>query len=201
LDACEIFSSKTAHYVFTSSQSVYGPGGNLKEKDFSPENHPTNMQVTIEEYAEAKRQCEHIFSTHFKKNLTMVRFPIVLGTDDYTDRLKFHVENIREEKPIHFPNLEAHISFVNADDAAHALAFLGANPCGSINVCSAEPIKLKDLITLIEDHVGKKMKTDQTNHSPFGLENDWFMNTKKLQDLGFKARPLNDWLLDLIHTF
>lgn len=53
-----------------------------------------------------------------------VRFPIVLGTDDYTKRLHFHIEHIREGREIGVPNSAAHISFIRSDEAADFLLWL-----------------------------------------------------------------------------
>lgn len=87
-DACEIFNGKVKHYVFTSSQSVYEAGAHLKEADFNPEKHSFEKEETaISNYGEAKRQAEVGFARHAEFKTTYVRFPIVHGVDDYTQRL------------------------------------------------------------------------------------------------------------------
>lgn len=52
------------------------------------------------------------------------RFPVVLGEDDYTKRLSDQVRKVAQGMPLHFPNLEARMSFIHAQDAAEALALV-----------------------------------------------------------------------------
>ena len=58
----EIFTDQTSHYIFTSTQSVYGPGRMLTENDFDPFTYQyTEIVDRNQSYAEAKRQCEVVF--------------------------------------------------------------------------------------------------------------------------------------------
>lgn len=202
--AIEIFKNKTDHYIFTSSQSVYDAGPHLKENLFSPEEYSfVKVASASTHYAEAKKQCEAVFAKSMLPNISIVRFPIVLGQDDYTQRLNFHIQSVKAEKPIYFPNKNAKISFINSDDAAASLEFIGRHsPCGTINVCAPHPIDLDELMKEIEKSTQKKVIYADTpiesQHSPFGIEKDWWMNTDKLKKLGFEASPISHWLPQLI---
>jgi nucleoside-diphosphate-sugar epimerase len=202
--ACEIFSGKVARYIFTSSQSVYNPGKNLKESAFNPAQHQFKQKESrVSDYAEAKRQAETAFCRHGNFQSMFVRFPFVLGNDDYTGRFKFHVDRIRQGAPIYFPRIESKLSFVSSHDAARALAFLAtSNALGAINVASPAPIALSDFINMIEAATGRTMlvadKMQEACHSPYGVEEDWYMDCTQLKNLGLELPTITKWLPDLL---
>lgn len=199
------FRDKVGHYVFTSSQSVYDGGCDLHESAYDPLTHDFSTRVNRDQdYSEAKRQAEAAFFQKAPFPVTAVRFPIVHGPDDYTQRLVFHVERIRDGKPIYFPNLEARLSFVHSADAAKFLfELVEREAVGPINVCAREPIALRDLVGQIEAHVGRKavLATQEAPemNSPFGIPSDWYMSTEKLAAKEFsEPRPIREWLPGLI---
>ncbi|MGE3975672.1 MAG: NAD-dependent dehydratase [Bdellovibrionales bacterium] len=202
--ACQTFSGRTQQYVFTSSQSVYGPGEAIKETAFEPAAYSFGKAITRDvDYGEAKRQAEATFFKTADFPIASVRFPIVLGEDDHDRRLHFHVRAILENKPIYFPNLEAKISFISSYDAAGFLASFSEtfNP-GPINCCSTEPIALKEFIEVLEEVLGKKAnvvsdpKLGET--SPFGIGKDWYMNTQNLSQFAYQPSPIQKWLPDMV---
>ncbi len=202
--ACEIFSDRTTHYVFTSSQSVYGAGALIKEASFDPLAFKFSEEANSKTaYAEAKRQCEAVFFAQQKFSVTAVRFPFVVGEDDYTGRLKWHVDRVMSGEPIYFPNIDANISFIHSNDAAEVLFALGTkHSVGAFNASSSNPISLASLINLIEGTVGKKSiltieKTD-SEQSPFGVDSDWSMSTDKLESVGVSPREIQSWLPELL---
>lgn len=199
--AVKAFDGRVGHYIFTSSMSVYGPGADLTEAAFDPFSHRWKADVrTEDDYAEGKRQAEAIFFQNAKFPLTAVRFPIVLGPDDYTKRLHFHIEHIREGKELMFPNLDAKLSFVHAGDAARFLAWLGEHGAmGPVNCSSPDAIRLRDLIAMIEKQVGKQARISEGDNSPFGIKDDWTMSVSKLGAAGFHPWSLPSWLEPLIH--
>jgi len=202
--ACRIFRGKTPKYVFTSTVSVYDYGGNLKEEDFDPFTfHYSTEADSKEQYAEAKRQCESEFFSQNDFKVVAVRLPIVVGPDDYTKRLKWHVDRIKNCEAIYFPNINAQLSLIHSTDAGLILSQLANKEfVGPINVCSAEPIQLSALVEIIENVVGKKAiisdVADSLNHSTFGFPKDWFMNTKRLHSLNLEAREIHSWISELV---
>jgi nucleoside-diphosphate-sugar epimerase len=204
--ALAVFQGKVKRYVFISSQSVYGDGQHIPESAFTPNLYkfstPVNRDV---DYGEAKRQAEAVFFQKADFPVTAVRFPIVLGEDDYTERLKLQVKLIHEERPVFIPNIEAKISFIHSQDAGAFLAFLSRHELiGPVNCCAPEPIALRELVHRIEQVVGKDArvtkKEGQGEASPFGITADWFMNTQKAVGSGFNPRPITDWLPSLLHA-
>ncbi len=212
-EASRFFSDRAKRYIFTSTQSVYGRefyktedegyGADINESAFDPYTYAYPREVgTKEDYGEGKRQAEAVFFKEMKCPLVAVRLPIVLGIDDYTERLKFHVEKIKNGVGFFVPNLDAKICFVSSEDAASVLEFLATSSfTGPINCCSAEYIVLRDLISKIEQIVGKKAVLTDAAHgelSPFGFKTDKYLNVERLQSLGFHPQPLLEWLLPLV---
>lgn len=201
-EAMEIFKGRVGHYVFTSSQSVYAEGVDLSESAFDPFTYSFTKPVDeVSNYPEAKRQSEKQFFSDPAFPVTAVRFPIVVGADDYTGRFKFHVESILKNREMYFPNPLARISFISSDEAALVLEFLSNKEAlGPVNAASKDPIQLKDFIHELEKHLLKKAlwasEPTSANQSPYGISKDWFMNTDKLNKLGCHPRAIAEWLSD-----
>jgi nucleoside-diphosphate-sugar epimerase len=199
--ACKIFLNKCQKYIFTSSMSVYGLGSCLQECDFNPYAYNPQIEVTRDQdYGEAKRQAEKEFFSQEKMPVVAVRFPIVMGPDDYTERLKFYVSEICKGHEIYFPNTAAKMSFIHAADAADGLFLLGQNNfSGPINMASFAPILIADLISEIEKVVGKNaIMTSQEKKSPYGVPSDWVMNCDLSQKLEFRPQEISQWLSSVI---
>lgn len=200
--AIQTFSGKIGKFIFTSTQSVYTQTGcDLKETDpLIP--YPT-PSTPGERYTDGKQKAENRIFDQTAFPVTAIRIPIVLGPDDYTRRLHFHVERTLKGEPIFFPNIRAKISFVHAEDVAKALRFhLDYFSLGIFNVCALEPIELQALMNQIGTSTGKNPnfteQENETTHSPFGIKTDWAMNAQKMKLAGFEARPILNWLPSLI---
>lgn len=205
--ACQIFDGNTKRYVLTSSMSVYDYSDEAITDDiFDPEAYPLRYGNRNDHtYKEGKRLAEAVFIQQATFPVATVRFPIVLGTDDYTRRLHFHIEHIHNELPIGIPNPEAHINFIRSDEAADFLYRLGySTATGPFNACSNGTVRIKDIIAMIEDETGQQAmihkKTADEHMSPFGIEQSWFMDTTKAQSEGYTFLTLSDWLPELVHT-
>lgn len=202
--AINTFKDKTPHYIFTSTQSVYGEGANVSESDFDSFSYRFEKDCDRNtDYGEAKRQAEAIFMQQKNFKITAVRFPYVLGADDYTQRLNFHIKKIMQNSPLYFPNINAKISFIHAQDAAQFLASLTKKELlGPINCACEAPLSLKNLLKMIEEVVQKKAVLSHEegvqNNSPYGSDKDSFMNTNKLKAMGFNCLEIEKWLPELI---
>ncbi|MFF2174923.1 NAD-dependent epimerase/dehydratase family protein [Lysinibacillus sp. NPDC058147] len=205
---CEILEGKTKKLVFTSTLSTYEIDGNVKtEEDFNPYDYEVRMGNREDfSYGEGKRQAEAVLFKEATFPVVAVRFPIVMGENDYTRRLHFHIERVLQEQPISLPNIEAKMSFITDDEAAAFLYFAGITPIeGPYNATAAGAISLKDLLGLIEETTGKHAKIslvggDEKSQSPYGVPADWYMSTTKAEATGFTFSQLHDWLPTLVKT-
>lgn len=202
---CELFNGKIGKLVFTSTLSVYEADGQEKsEHDFDPYHYDIQMGgIKDFSYAEGKRQAEAVFYKNAEFPVVAVRFPIVMGEDDYTRRLHFHVERIANGEPIAFVNMDAEMCYIHADEAARFLKWAGlADAEGPYNAAANGKISLHELITLIETAVGKSalISLDGPNEirSPYAIPASWYMSTEKAASRGFHFTNLNDWLKPLI---
>jgi len=201
----EIFTNKVTKVIFTSTMSTYPVmKAALTEQGFDPYTY-TYQMIGREDanYDEVKRQAEAVYFQAAPFLVTAVRFPIVLGEDDYTKRLHFHIDRIKNRLPIGFPTLTADISFISSKEAADFLFWLGnTNVTGPINACSNEDISLKWLIQLIEQEIGQQAiisnEITEENASPFGIPQTWSLSNARAKNLGFPFEKLTDWLVPLI---
>lgn len=204
-DFCEVFNGNIGKLVFTSSLSTYSADGKEKsEEDFDPYHYPIVWgDKDAFTYNEGKRQAEAVFFQYAIFPVVAVRFPIVLGEDDYTRRLHFHVEQIQQGKTIGFVNMEAEMSFILASEAAAFLKWAGLSDVkGPFNATANGKISMGELIRMIEKITGHAAKItlegDEENTSPFAIPATWYLNTEKAEKAGFEFTNLDEWLRPLI---
>ena len=202
---CDIFKGKIGKLIFTSTLSTYEADGTPHtESDFDPTSYEIVMGDTHEfTYGEGKRLAEAVFYRFADFPVVAVRFPIVMGEDDYTRRLHFHIERILNNEPIGFSNMDAEMSFIQATEAARFLMWAGMeNVEGPINATANGVIALKDLISLIEEKTGERAKIallgTEEIRSPYAIPASWYMKNDKSQQLGFKFSHIDDWLPQLV---
>lgn len=200
----QALTDKIHTYIFTSTMSVYDYAENVVEADFDPYSYQISDtppdKVT---YQEGKRQAEAVFFQEAAFPVIAVRIPIVLGEHDYTERLLLHINRVKEESVIGFPNIQAKMGFIHQKEAGNFLAWISEqNFTGPINACANQEISMAELMILIEGEVGKKAilpnTFDPSVHSPYGIEKNWNMSNAKAIKLGFRFSNLSDWLPGLI---
>ena len=202
---CDIFNGKMGKLVFTSTLSTYAADGNAKsEADFDPYTYSIQMGDTEAfTYSEGKRQAEAVFFKYATSPVVAVRFPIVMGIDDYTKRLHFHVKHVANEEAIGFLNMDAEMSFILAEEAGQFLKWAGLTDVeGPFNATAQGTVSLKDLIALVEKATSKQAKIvlveNDEIRSPYAVPASWYMTTEKAEQAGFVFSKLNDWLPGLI---
>lgn len=199
-----VLENRTSHYIMTSTLAVYDPKpGALYESDFEAvHNIPGPAFNPREEYQQGKRAAEHALSKA-PFGVSIMRIPIIVGPDDYTNRLLLHLQATKEERQLYFPNPDAKFSYLHAQDAARALSWLCMEkPTGAFNISPADAWTGRELMACISEIINKKFVfgNPQAPISPFGLDCDYFMNTDKAKKAGFHVPSLEDWLPKLIYT-
>lgn len=205
-NACEVFAGKVKRYINTSSMSVYGQAPHEHtEAELDPSTHPIKMGGRSDfDYGTGKALAEAVFAQHATFPVCSVRFSFVVGEDDYTRRLEFHMDRIKEGTAIGIPSIDSKINFISSDEAAALLCWLkDQSLTGPINACATGEISLAELIALMEQEVGKtaiiESQTPDINKSPYGVEQSFFISNTKGAKAGFPFTPLKSWFPALIH--
>jgi nucleoside-diphosphate-sugar epimerase len=208
LDTLKALNGKVRKYIFTSSQAVYDFGTNHREEGFNPLDFTPVLKTRREYigyvgYQEAKRAAEAVLFQNADFPVVAVRFPIIIGKDDYTNRLQFHVEHVKEGKPMFIENPNYRYSFIDSGEAAAFLLSMAKSDYqGPINPGSEEDISLGELIGLIENQIGQEANlSEEGDPSPYNLPGSWSVNTSLVQSLGFSFTSLDSLLKSLIHYY
>ncbi len=82
---------------------------------------------------------------------------VVIGKDDYTNRLRFYVEHIMNEQPMFVDNMDCQMGFIRSDEAGDFIAYLvDKDVKGAINGSAKGTISLREMINYIEAKTGEK---------------------------------------------
>lgn len=202
---CEILNGHIQKLVFTSTMSTYNPSeGARTEADFNPSAYGIRMGTRDDfTYGEAKRQAEAVFYKYAQFPVVAVRFPIVVGEDDYTKRLLFHVQHVLNNEAMAFVNMDARMSYITSDEAAQFLHWAAqhAQP-EPYNATATGTYTLAEFIELIEQATQQRAKIalggDDKTRSPYAVGSDWYMDNAKATKAGFTFSVLSEWLPQLI---
>lgn len=193
-------------YIYMSSTAVYAPLKiDIKEEDFNGLNKELIWCSRPDfPYDEIKRQAEcALWQVYPDRNWTAVRYPFVIGEDDYTDRLLFYVEHTMKSVPMNIDNLNCQMGFIRSDEAGKFLAFLAdKNFTGAVNGCAHETISLNEIIRYIENKTGSKaVITADGDNAPYNGEPEYSINTERAEKLGYQFSNLKDWIFDLLDYY
>ncbi|TDL67519.1 NAD-dependent epimerase/dehydratase family protein [Rhodococcus qingshengii] len=208
LDTLKALNGKVKKYIFTSSQAVYDFGTNCTEESFNPMEFQPVLKsrrdyIGYVGYQEAKRAAEAILFQNADFPVTAVRFPIIIGKDDYTNRLNFHVEHVKEGKAMFIEHPNFRYSFIDSGEAASFLLSMAKSDYhGPINPGSEEDISLSELNGLMEELIGTKaILSVDGDPSTYNLPGSWSVNTSLAQSMGFSFTSLKRLLENLIHHY
>ena len=200
---CDIFSAASVgKYVFVSSMYVYeGQEGLLREEDFEPDDHEIKMgSHDVFSYESGKRMAEVYFSKKADFPVISVRFPIVMGRDDYTGRFTHYISRIIFDENIYLPQPQGKMNFINADDAGCFLFWLKDIIFkGSINAATEEGFNTDELVDKFSQVlgrdvtvVGNKLESNESFY-PYHREGNMVMDVSKARLLGYKFPPFDSW--------
>lgn len=193
-------------YIHTSTTAVYEPKHiNTLEEEFDVYGKELvwcDRQAFP--YDEIKRQAEYaLYQIYPGKNWAAVRFPFVIGEDDYTERLLFYVEHTMKAIPMHIDNLECQMGFIRSDEAGKFMAFLAEQDFkGAINGSTKGTISVKEIIEYVEEKTGTHaVLSDEGEEAPYNGEPDYTINTDIAAELGFTFSNLKDWIYELLDYY
>lgn len=193
-------------YLYMSTTAVYDPiHWNSKEEDF--DGRSKKLVWCFREdfpYAEVKRQAECALSQIYPdKNWTAVRYPFVIGKDDYTRRLFFYVEHTMKSVPMQIDNLNCQMSFIQSEEAGRFMAFLAdRETTGAFNGSSSGTISIREILNYVEEKSGKKAILDEDGEpAPYNGTPKYSINIQKAQKTGFIFTNLQDWIYELLDYY
>lgn len=192
-------------YIFISSASIYNKHMNTTEYEFNPYSGPIVWCGRGDfPYAERKRQAERAAMQGYKNiDCTAVRFPFVIGKDDYTNRFRYYVDHIKGGIPMKIDNFEEQMAFVRSDEAGKFLAMLTKKEfSGCVNGASVGTISIKDVADYIKQKTGKSIiMSEEAEPAPYNGENAYSINIDRAQEIGFVFSRLHDWVFDLLDYY
>ncbi|QKS70709.1 NAD-dependent epimerase/dehydratase family protein [Paenalkalicoccus suaedae] len=205
-DAIEVFKGNVSRYILTSTLSTYAFNDkpNKVEKDFDPFAYPiTYGRKEDFDYGEGKRLAEAVFFQEAPFDVVAIRPPVVLGLDDYTERLHYHIRKVANNEPIGFSEPDSNVSFVDSAELAAFLLWCGDQSfTGPVNASSRDQLSLTDLLTLIENTVDKKARVeepgDDVESSPLNFPASYYQDVALAASYGFEFSQLESWLPKLI---
>jgi len=191
-----------ARYIQTSSASVYDLTNAVREDDFDPRIYPVHdCERSGVTYAEGKRQAEAAVSQEFPETRAVwVRFPYVIGEDDYTGRLRFYVEHMMRGLTISCANPIAAGSFIDSGDAGNFLAFLANQSfVGPINAACEGVISIAGICSYITTRTGiEPVFSAKGEPSPYEFSTDYHLDTSQAQSIGYTFPPLEIRLHEIL---
>ncbi|RNB77168.1 NAD-dependent epimerase/dehydratase family protein [Brevibacillus panacihumi] len=210
-DALEVLEGRIGHYLFTSTMSVYDWGASKQESEYDPYTYPIELKsrreyIGIPGYKEAKRQAEAVLFQAGNVPATAFRFPLVIGEDDYTGRLQFHVDRVKAGQPIGIDNPESRLGYIDSEDAARFIQFAAEQKLqGPYNPGSAGDLSLQELLDRIAQTAKTEAiivpSTEKESTSPYNFGASLSPDVSKAAATGFEFRKLDDLIDGLIHYY
>ena len=197
--ACSALQGKVKRYVFVSSMAVYNEGFNLEEEDFDAAAYPIRMGTKEAfTYGEGKRQAEAFFSQRADFPVVSVRFPVVLGKDDYTKRLLFYCEKVFRKEPLNATG--GKFSFIDGDEAGRFLSWVGEQSyAGPINANSNGTISLQEILLHLEELTGNRAVLDSKGEpAPYNHYVNYTLDNGLARELGFEFGNVKETVFPLI---
>ena len=196
----------TDRYIHMSSTAVYNPKIlNTTEEEFNGFERPVIWCDRPDfPYDEIKRHAEYaLWQKYADKNWLAVRYPVVLGEDDYTNRLKFYVDHVVNQQPMNIDNLDFQMSYIRSGEAGKFMAYLvDKDVQGAVNGASKGTISLSEVLQYIEEKTGKKALLDADGDAaPYNGDPEFSINTDKAESLGFEFTDIHDWIYELVDFY
>ena len=196
---------KCTKYIMISTAAVYDLHYNTKEEDFNPYTKELIWcNREDDSYDEIKRLAECALVKKYPDvKAIMVRFPFVIGKDDYTKRLFFYVEHIMKQKPMHISNYTNQISFVHSEEAGKFLAYLATSGfSGPINGANDGTISIEEIAQYIKKKTNLSAIVNQDGEvAPYNGVPTYSINIDKAKELGYQFTSLKEWIFDLLDSY
>lgn len=192
-------------YVMVSSISVYELKENTRETDYDPYRETLIWGGrSAFDYGTGKRQAEAALVQAFpEQESVMVRFPVVLGRDDYTERLRFYAAHTAKGIAMQVENENCPVSFISAEECGRFLAFLADSTLeGPVNAAASGTITIGEIIRYTEEKTGKKaVLSTEGEEAPYNGFPGFSINTEKAEGAGYHFSGLDTWIYRLLDFY
>lgn len=193
-------------YIHMSSTAVYQPKHiNTVESDFDG---VSKKLIWCDRkafpYDEIKRQAERaLWQVYSDRNWIAVRYPFVIGKDDYTKRLFYYVEHTMKSIPMNIDNMDCQMGYIRSDEAGKFISFLVSREIsGAVNGSSHGTISIRQIIEYVEKKTGAKAIIDKAGeNAPYNGEPEYSINTQKAESSGFQFSALQNWIFELLDYY
>lgn len=204
---CEVLKGKTKKYIVISSAAVYDKGENLNERDFNPLKYDIRLGEREDfSYKEGKRLMESYLFKNAPFKVMAVRFPVVIGKDDYTNRLKTYVKNVCSGVNIGTTNIKQKMNIISQGEAGVFLTWLrDLDITGPINATCSGDVSLEEILDIIYDETSKDYKLGKKENNETSPYNDYLgltisnLNIKELG--GYFFKNTKDELIENIRKY
>lgn len=189
--------------VVTSSSAVYESGRERKEDEFDPFHYPVRWGGRGDfSYDEGKRQCESVLFRS-GRDAAAVRFPVILGREDYTGRLHSYVKAVVRGTPLFVDNLDAKLSFFSAEGAGAFLCGLAESACsGPVNAAFTGEITLREILSYLEAKTGRgAVLSDAGIPGGYHGMRDGTLALSKAGGYGFSFEAVETYLFPLLDFY
>ena len=177
-----IFISSTYVYNLTLKHQLYN------EEHFNPLKYiPLNKERAEISYEDGKRSSENYLKRHYKKKqLSILRFPIILGSEDYTGRTNYFKDFIIGKNSNNNFEKGGKSNFIFKDDIVLIIIqLINHFKSGIFNIARPDFLSQEDLYQLtlkILAHTNSnKILTKELIKSPFYYSDDFMIGTDKLK--------------------
>lgn len=199
-------SLKCGRYVMTSSGSVYSNQHlQTAEKEFDPLLHSFKWCSRQDyPYDEIKRQAESaLFQKYSQFQSVAVRFPYVIGEDDYTQRLYFYVEQIIKGNALNIDNIDEQIGFINSTEAGDFLSWIAEQDfVGPVNGSNVGTISLGEIINYVEQKTKKRAVYSLKGlDGTYNGQKSFSLDVARANNLGYGFTKLDDWIYELLDKY
>ncbi len=193
-------------YIYMSSTAIYDPlHVDTVEDDFDGNGGELIWCDRPDyPYEVVKRHAEYaLWQKYSDKKFVAVRYPFVIGKDDYTKRLYFYVEHVLKQLPMKVDNLDNQMSFIKSDEAGKFISFLvDKDFTGAVNGCSHGTISVKQILDYLKQETGMSaVLSEDGDPAPYNGTPEYSINTQKAESLGFEFSDINDWIYGLLDYY
>jgi nucleoside-diphosphate-sugar epimerase len=191
-------------YVQMSSTAVYEPLHiNTSENEFNG-NAGEILWCEREDvsYSVGKQNAERAICQFYdNQKWIAIRYPYVIGEDDYTKRLYFYVEHVVKEIPMYIDNIDVQMSFINSKEAGTFLAYIIETDFeGAINGANKGTISIAEIIDYVEKKSGKKaILRPDGDVAPYNETPQYSIDISLAEKTGYIFSDIHSWMGKLLY--